>query len=56
MRPVAYLTHLGPGCTISVDALLGRITINNGQTTYTIMNPAPESLRLAGEFVMEVAA
>jgi hypothetical protein len=55
MRPVAYLTHLGPGCTISVDVLLGRIVIDNGQTVYTIINLAPESLRFASESVLEGA-
>jgi hypothetical protein len=55
MRPLAHLTHLGPHCVVQVDYLLGRITVDNGETTYNVLNVDPQSLRQAADSLLEGA-
>ena len=55
MRPVAHLTHLGKNCTIQVDYLLGRIQVDNGETTYNVLNVDPQSLRQVADSLLEGA-
>ena len=55
MRLLAHLTHLGKHCVIQIDYLLGRITVNNGETTYNILNVDPRSLRQVTDSLLEGA-